>query len=762
VNLAWLYVGVVYAAAVALARRAGVALPRRIALLFYALVLLFLWKPLTGPYVNVAPDVLLLIPPWSASAPEGFDKFDVSNYELQDIVFQFIPWTKQVHESWRALKPPLWNPLAACGMPLLPNMQGGAMSPLRLLTIGLPLPYSFMAEGALKILVALTFAFLYCRRRYALLPSAIGAIAFGFGTFITLWLHFPHPNVAAFLPAVLYQIDLLAERVTRGRFLFAAFLGPVLLFGGHPESTAHVVFFAALYAPWVIVTERKWRLVGTLVAVSLVSLLLAAPVLLPFAEILPHSTSYAHAREQTHAQATAFSDFHSLALLVHPRLYGERPGPLWGNAVTETVAGFAGLLGIGAFFGMLVRGRFREREGFFVLATILCFAVVADVPYLSAPVKQLFSIALNSRFRLLLAFCLAVQTAALLHERKRLQLAVAIAGALGVLGYVMVKTPFPTPEAKQFALYATIPSVVVLALAAVSSRGAQTARDPLPTERVSIIGGGSRAEARDDTRTWALPLLVIAVYAELWSAGHSWHPPKRQPDIYPRTPILDALREQHGDQPYRFVGIGPVLFPNTHAPFGFEDVRVKDALSSAKYVDLLVREVKGFDIRSYYMKWEDTETPLLDRLNVRWLMTEPKVELADRARYRPIYEGYDGRIYENLRVKPRFFGDGANVQVARYTGDAYELRVDAARETLVSSSVGWWPGWRVTHNGRRLEPRVVDEAFLGFTVPPGRGTVRMRYVPLSFWLGVALSLATLLAVVLLYHPRRCSTRAGST
>jgi hypothetical protein len=745
VNPAWLYVGALYAAAVALARRAGVELPRRIALLFYALVLLFLWKPLTGPYVNVAPDVLLLIPPWSASAPAGFDKFDVSNYELQDIVFQFIPWTRQVHESWRALKPPLWNPLAACGMPLLPNMQGGAMSPLRLLTIGLPLPFSFHAEAALKILVALTFAFLYCRRRYDVLPSAIGAIAFGFGTFITLWLHFPHPNVAAFLPAVLYQIDLLAERRTRGRFLFAAFLGPVLLFGGHPESTAHVVFFATLYAVWVIVTEKQWRLIGTLIAVSLVSLLLAAPVLLPFAEILPHSTSYAHAREQAHAQATAFSDFHSLALLVHPRLYGERPGPLWGHAVTETVAGFAGLLGIGAFFGMLVRGRFRDREGFFVFATILCFAVVADVPYLSAPVKQLFSIALNSRFRLLLAFCLAVQTAALLHERRRPQMGAAIAGALGVLVYVMVKTPFPTAEAKQFAMVAMVPSLIVLALTAtflVSSRVAQT--------------------TRDDTRVWVLPLLVVAIYAELWAAGHGWHSPKRQPDIYPRTPILDALREQHGDQPYRFVGIGPVLFPNTHVPFGFEDVRVKDALSSAKYVDLLVRNVKGFDIRSYYMKWEDTETVLLDRLNVRWLMTEPKVELADRARYRLIYDGYDGRIYENLRVRPRFFGDGANVQVAKYTGDAYELRVDAARETLVSSSVGWWPGWRVTYNGRRLEPRVVDEAFLGFTIPPGRGTVRVRYVPLSFWLGVALSLVTLLAVVLLYHPRPCSTRAGST
>ena len=256
--------------------------------------------------------------------------------------------------------------------------------------------------------------------------------------------------------------------------------------------------------------------------------------------------------------------------------------------------------------------------------------------------------------------------------------------------------------------------------------------------------------------------LLVAVFAELWFAGHGWHPPKRQPDIYPRTPILDALRAQHNRQPYRFVGIGPVLFPNTNAPFGLEDVRVKDALSSAKYVDLLVRNVKGFDINSYYMKWPDTETPLLDRLNVKWVMTEPGVELTDTARYRRIYDGYDGRIYENLRAMPRFFGEGANIGVTKYTGDAYELRVDAARATLVRSSVGSWPGWRITWNGKTLQPRVVDEAFVGFEVPAGHGVVRMRYVPLAFWLGVALSFVTLFAVALLYHPRPCSTRAGST
>jgi hypothetical protein len=199
-----------------------------------------------------------------------------------------------------------------------------------------------------------------------------------------------------------------------------------------------------------------------------------------------------------------------------------------------------------------------------------------------------------------------------------------------------------------------------------------------------------------------------------------------------------------------------MLFPNTQAPFGLEDVRVKDALASARYVDLLRANVKNFDTSAYYWKWMDADTPLLDRLNVRFVITEPRVELSDRNRYALLYDGYDGRVYENRHVLPRFFADGARVEIARSRGDTYELRVDAPRETLVKSSVALWPGWRVTHNGRRLEPLLVDGAFLGFKVPAGAGTVRVRYVPLSFWGGLAVALVTLVAALTVRRRAKCS------
>ena len=64
-NWTWIYIGALYAGAVALARRSGVDLPRKVALFFYALVLVFFFKPLTQHFVMTQDDFLSTMPPWT-------------------------------------------------------------------------------------------------------------------------------------------------------------------------------------------------------------------------------------------------------------------------------------------------------------------------------------------------------------------------------------------------------------------------------------------------------------------------------------------------------------------------------------------------------------------------------------------------------------------------------------------------------------------------------------------------------------------------
>src|SRR5436190_1096668 len=163
-----MFVGVVYAAAIWLARRANAAIPVRIAIFFYALVFVFFYLPLTQDYVNLPVDFLKTLPPWAHLLRDH----RASNLYMNDIVLQIVPWSQQVRDAWRSL-------------------------------------------------------------------------------------HVPLVTSACMLPAVLYATDLLAERVTYKRFVTAAVVWAVLLFGGHPETAAHTFFIAVLYALWIGLVERK-------------------------------------------------------------------------------------------------------------------------------------------------------------------------------------------------------------------------------------------------------------------------------------------------------------------------------------------------------------------------------------------------------------------------------------------------------------------------------------------------------------------------
>ncbi|MBV8545005.1 MAG: YfhO family protein [Acidobacteria bacterium] len=746
-NPTFIYVGVIYAIAVALARRGGNPLPKRIAVLFYALVLVFFFKAMTGPYVCIATDIPKLIAPWSASAP-GMTKYTVMNGETQDVVMQLVPWAHQVRNAWLSGHAPLWNALAGCGYPLLANAQSAAFSPLRILALPLPLGYAMTSEAAMKMLVALTFTFLYCRRRYGVLPASVAALAYGFGPFVVAWLHFAQSTAACFLPAVIYQIDLLVERRTYARFAMTAVIGATVVFCGHPETAVHILFFAIAYVLWIVIVEKQRAFLPALAGAGAVAFLLALPMIIPFAENVRQSTRFEDMKKAD--AAMPFSDATSLALLVQPRLYGTRPGNPWGPAGAEAVTGFAGILGIASIIAIAIdaiaRRRFRDREVFFVIAAIAIFVLLANVKPAVAAMHAVIGLAANARLRFLFAWILAVLIAAALNRLRTIPFAIGLASAALLVVIIVMRTPFPSAVVRHDGIVSIIPSAIVLLIAAVAL---------VPR-----------------MRTGASLVLVAAVIAEMWPLTIGWNSAFPIDTFYPRTLLIDAVLRYHRPGFDRVAGIGGVLFPNTNAMFGIEDARIHDPMEPAAYVHFIGDSIS----HDYYKKWNDA-TPMLDRLNVRWLMTEPNREIADSARYVLRYAGPDGRLYENLHVKPRFFADGARVVITRARGDEYTIEVDAPQPARILSSVGYSRAWNVESRPRPVvilsgsegsqdarnrpgpigKPRILRSfaiaqddnpaPFLAFAVPAGHARVRVRYVDVPFRFASIIALLTAAALV---------------
>lgn len=792
-NLTWLYVGALYAIAVLLLRRAGSDLPRRVALGFYLLVLVFFFRPMTQAWINVPTDFIRQTPPWIHVHPGP-----VLNDAMNDVALQHAIWAHQVRESWKSLDAPLWNHLSGAGYPLLANGQSSALSPLRILALPLPLGQAMTAEAAMKILIGLTFTFLFCRRRnWSVMASAIAAVAFGFGGFLTIWLHFPHTTAACFLPAVFHLIDLLAERFTIGRFVAAAAVWAAIVFGGHPETASHIFFLALLYVLWIIAVEKRasWRLMLHLGGAMTVAALLASPFLLPFAEAVTKSQRYDWLRATPFsAKDLPFKNWQAAATFVQPHLWGRVPAePNWAASTPEAMSGFAGTLGLAAWLatalGVIRRRDWRSIEAFFALATLLVIGVIFAWPGIGEGIHLILPLVAHARFRLLFTFLAAVQSAividrALRGERWPLRTGLLAAGALVAL--LLIAIPFPTPDHLESAVLAAAPSLIV------------------------VVAG--LAVTFTQRRTIAAGVLLAAVTLELFSIFRGWSPPLPETDLYPRTPLIEKLetlrREIPENQPFRVAGLEAQLFPNTSAMYGLEDIRAHDPMANARYLAVL-GVTAGYDPWEYFARLRSIEPSVYDFLNVRYVITNPFGDPPDASRYRLVYQERDGWIYENLRALPRFFAvrnvilhentevflrelakhsDWANtvllesldpksaqihddlfkprpagsplasasIVAARPTD--FRLTADAPRWSVIASSIPHWPGWRVEIDGNRVDTISVNGAFLGFIVPPGESSIRVWYSPWTWWAGVWLSLGTLAALIVVIARRETSSR----
>jgi hypothetical protein len=727
VNPTFLYVAIVYAVAVVLARRGGADLPWRIAALFYGLTLLFFFKPLALDYINVPVDFLFRLPPWLFVYPHRFSM----NGEMNDLALQIVPWAHQVRESWRHLQVPLWNSSAGCGYPLLANGQSSALSPLRLMTLPLSLGHAMAAEGAMKVLAALTFAYLFCRKRgYDDTSSAIGALSFGFSTFIIYWLHFPLVTVAAFLPAVFYAIELLMEHVSFARTLFLIAVWSMLLLGGHPETAAHCALFGLLYLVFAVITEKRadrGRMLIRVGATLFVAALIASPFLGPFLEAVTKSKRFQVL--QVYPSRILKLDYQLAVLQLQPHFYGDMDERHWGPGIAEFNSGFAGVFAIAASLAMLLRlivslarrdaqrasdtpaeevqrsvarplrprlgggrastgespeppprggrsgrptlGRiWRERETFFTLMAPLVLGVALGVPFVTDAFHDLplFSLAANGRLRLIVCWMMAVQAAALVDLIRRgtsvRYLLAGLGAVAAMISALFWMTDFPSAWAHDNSIAAALPSLLVLAAAA--------ALVLIPRSR------------------WSAAVVAFALVTELWSLGIRWNPAVPSEHAYPRTPMVKRIIELAGvkgnQPPPRVLGIGPYFFPNAAAIYGVEDIRTHDPMANGRYMGFL-RVVAGYNTLTYFPMWEDMQTRVLDYLNVGYLMVKPSATIEDPERYREVFASPEGQIFENRQVLPRFFAVPS--VILEFNQDRFIRRLAENND---------WKGTAIVHN----------------------------------------------------------------
>jgi hypothetical protein len=239
--------------------------------------------------------------------------------------------------------------------------------------------------------------------------------------------------------------------------------------------------------------------------------------------------------------------------------------------------------------------------------------------------------------------------------------------------------------------------------------------------------------------------------------------------------MLAFLRSRPG--PFRILGEGAVLFPNSNVFAGLEDIRTHDPVERKDYVDFLDRAA-GYPPFEYFKSIARFDAPALDLLNVHYLAGEPGWK-APADKWKPVYDGADGVVFENALALPRVFdarrippesrtssdcADCAAVTGYRESTNSASFHARLARPGRVVVSLMQDGGWSAKRSpakngaGTTIPTGRAEGILLALDLPAGDSDVRLSYVPPGMAAGGAISAATAAGLAILV-PLRIRLRA---
>jgi hypothetical protein len=682
-----------------------------------------------------------------------------------DFSGQFLAFGSYQARRLLAGEIPLWNPYNYAGHPFVADTQAAVFYPLRLITIFIShwffSGWSYSAlqlEALAHYWLASVFMYLFVRNLTASsIAGVVSALTFTYGGYLT---GYPPLQLAVLEAGIWLPLTLLgASRALEENCTFrqgalwlslsAGALGLSLL-AGHPQTSLFSIYLLSAYIVYSShQNHHGWlRAIATVIFVIGLGFALGAVQVLPGLEYTRLTTRSGFGFDQL-AGGFPFSD---LITLILPNVLSTW-SPLYSGigALILAMTGMWSGVKSARFWVMVAGGA--------LLVSFGGSTIAYQLAYLFAPGFSMFRG--QERAAFVIAVCIAILagigTASIMrgHVSREIitRLTQRVLIALTVLALVLFIAERTVPGEQT---YAALRWGMFVALIAALAWG--------------VLGYGSRLA---QSALWPAALISLIVFDIFSVTIHTnWQPiPASERQLL--TDLIPAVI----DDPTLFRVDGRLgLGENYGTMIGVQDIRGTSPLRLASLDAYLAfpdqtRIYQLLAVKYVFTDWEELAVPTRIRASIEhkgqtWLlheieqlyprawMTYAVMDTFDRAQALgwladPSFDPARTVILEHqpdLTLPPNP-PDKATVDVVSYQPERLELQVDTPAEGVLVISELHYPGWVAQVDGVNVPILVADGALRALPLKEGEHNVVMRYEPLSFKIGAAVSVAALISVI---------------
>jgi hypothetical protein len=744
------------------------------------------YAPMFAGTIPFPTDSVSSWPPFSRVAPPNPP---TPHADIGDLVHSFYPFRTLAARSIRHGELPLWNPYMLSGTPFLANAQSALFYPANFLYYFLPVPLAWGLGFPLRRFLAAIFTALFLRRIGATTTGAItSALLFSFCGFLTVWQGSAMSDAAIWLPLICYSVVRLHSDLSTRAVLLTAFAFTMPVLAGHPETAIHLTITGLGLAVLMAFRTQdatiglNFRFIKLFVFAGLLALGLASVQVIPTLEWLNY--------------------------IRHPLHESWPPLPLWTmvawtsrdvvravNSIGLEIPEQAAYIGMLAFVAAPVALLHPSRK-FAVFFVAVCVAALS-IAYGTGPIFHfvqhvpVLRILKNNRLILVASFGLSVLAglgissievvATDLSRRTRIAMlstvGVASAFALLYVGHLMTQQIVEFIRRPRLALLLLFSAVIVVSL--------------------KLLGNfeGPRFQAA----------IVALVAIDVLTFNYFVIPFAKPHEVFPRVELFARLQND-SVSPFRIAEIDYASGPNFQLMYGLPAVggyeicldRIKTFLADVSTDEMPNVTLTGKGV----LNMKDRR---LDLLNAKYIVVSEWDPLHVEFRNRPdrflfLYNTDDTNVFENLKVLPpaflvptigtesfaseaqelaRVMDPSFNPQKSVVLADrppqesnastpapvekvdwiskatnGFTLKVDAVQPSVLVVSQMNYPGWKAYVDGKSTPVVRADYALSAIRVDQGSHNVHFSFEPLSFKIGLSLSvIAALICLIIIFHER---------